>query len=186
MHFVSLSLCQANFYSRNRFFTSSGDGSIYLWNTKELAQATPALLKCTLSHSGLKGTDHVHPFLSRSPYRPSSLRAHHAQRRIHRGHSHQQAVHLLQHEGGHTGTVFPPLHRSQCSLVRRWIVNVRVFNRTTSKGRFHRWPSFPRIVCSCSARTTAILNCCVESLPAAPNRSCAIRASFFQCLLSRD
>ncbi|CAF2710363.1 unnamed protein product [Rotaria sp. Silwood2] len=36
---------KANFYSRSRFFTSSGDGSIYLWNTKELAQATPALLK---------------------------------------------------------------------------------------------------------------------------------------------
>ncbi|CAF3336683.1 unnamed protein product [Rotaria sp. Silwood1] len=36
---------KANFYSRSRFFTSSGDGSIFLWNTKELAQATPALLK---------------------------------------------------------------------------------------------------------------------------------------------
>ncbi|CAF0725914.1 unnamed protein product [Adineta steineri] len=36
---------KANFYSRSRFFTSSGDGSIFLWNTKELAQATPTLLK---------------------------------------------------------------------------------------------------------------------------------------------
>ncbi|CAF3326369.1 unnamed protein product [Rotaria socialis] len=36
---------KANFYSRSRFFTSSADGSIFLWNTKELAQASPALLK---------------------------------------------------------------------------------------------------------------------------------------------
>ncbi|CAF1331576.1 unnamed protein product [Adineta ricciae] len=36
---------KANFYSRNRFFTSSGDGSIFLWNTKESIQATPTSLK---------------------------------------------------------------------------------------------------------------------------------------------
>lgn len=40
---------QASFYSRSRFFTSSGDGSIFLWNTKELAQATPSLLKCKIN-----------------------------------------------------------------------------------------------------------------------------------------
>ncbi|UJR33618.1 hypothetical protein I4U23_021053 [Adineta vaga] len=36
---------KTNFYSRSRFFTSSADGSIFLWNTKELAQGNPISLK---------------------------------------------------------------------------------------------------------------------------------------------
>ncbi|CAF1055946.1 unnamed protein product, partial [Didymodactylos carnosus] len=38
-------ILKVNFYSRNRFYTSSADGSIYLWNTRELSSPQPTLLK---------------------------------------------------------------------------------------------------------------------------------------------